>query len=166
MGKGLIIGIIIAVIVILIFIFSFGSFGSERTTSTDSEITNGNDLPELEGDELGTGIGTPPEVLMPNTVEMSSSGFSPSSLTINAGDTVTFLAISSNIWPASDIHPTHRNYPGSDISKCNTAEADNIFDACRGIPNGNSYSFTFTEVGTWNYHNHFSPGRRGTIIVQ
>ena len=175
MGKGLTIGIIIvAIIVVLILIFSIGNFGSKETTT----------LPEIEEDEIGPGIGTPPDVLNPteptqppqqptapqpqtHTVEISSSGFSPSPLTINAGDTVRFLAVdNSNRWPASAFHPTHTAYPGSNINKCGTAEESMIFDSCKGIPNGQSFSFTFTEIGTWYYHDHLSTSKTGAIIVQ
>jgi len=82
-----------------------------------------------------------------------SSGFSPSTLTIKAGDTVTFKnSCSKDVWPASDPHPTHSDYPA--------------FDPGKAIPPGGEWSFTFTKVGTWGYHNHLQPGQIGTIIVQ
>ncbi|MEK6824273.1 MAG: hypothetical protein AABY02_00300, partial [Nanoarchaeota archaeon] len=63
-------------------------------------------------------------------------------------------------------HPSHKNYPGSDIAKCGTSEASTIFDACKGLAQGESYSFTFNEVGSWNYHDHLNPNLRGTVIVE
>ena len=85
---------------------------------------------------------------------------------INKGDIVLFLNEgSSKSWPASDVHPTHTVYPNSGISKCGTVEEENIFDACKGLANGESYSFTFNEIGTWTYHDHLKPYVGGTIVV-
>jgi len=87
------------------------------------------------------------------TVEITSSGFNPSSVTINSGDTVKFVnRDSSRHQPASNPHPIHTDYPG--------------FDARRGLATGESYSFTFTRKGTWGFHDHLNPGTTGTIIVQ
>lgn len=95
-----------------------------------------------------------------NIVEMSS-GFSPQTLTIQAGQSVIFKNIDTRaIWPASDPHPVHSDYPepGGCISS--------TFDACKGIEPGKSWEFTFTEKGTWTYHDHLGPGMKGTIVVE
>jgi len=68
-------------------------------------------------------------------------------------------------WPASAMHPTHTVYPGSDIQKCGTPEAGKIFDACRGLNTGETWSFQFNEVGKWNFHDHLNAGKFGSIIV-
>ena len=68
------------------------------------------------------------------TVEITLSGFSPKTLTINKGDTVTWVnKLSRQSWPASAVHPTHKSYPGSGIEKCGTSEENQIFDACSGL---------------------------------
>ena len=96
------------------------------------------------------------------TIEMSSSGFSPKTVTVSVGDTVTWTSVDGQLyWPASIVHPTHTVYPNSGISKCG-GSAD-IFDACGAM---DSFSFTFNEAGEWSYHNHLSPGRTGTVIVE
>ncbi len=101
-----------------------------------------------------------------HTIEITSSGFSPNSLEIESGDSVKFVNLKSvESWPASDIHPTHTLYPGSGSSKCGTAEEENIFDACRGLQTGESYTFTFNEKGSWGYHDHLRASSKGTIIV-
>lgn len=99
-----------------------------------------------------------------HTVEITDSGFVPSEITIAKGDTVTFVNMGGSSWPASNIHPTHTIYPGSDISKCGTGAA--IFDACRGLAEGESFSFKFDEVGEWKYHDHLRASLRGTVTVQ
>lgn len=101
------------------------------------------------------------------TIAVDETGFAVKSLTIAAGTTVTFVNNGQGLhWPASDVHPVHAEYPGSNISKCGTAEASSIFDACHGLATGEKYSFTFNEVGTWGFHDHLAPAHTGTIIVQ
>lgn len=102
-----------------------------------------------------------------NIIEVTSEGFNPKSLTIKQGDKVTWVnKITEDSWPASALHPTHNVYPGSDIEKCGTAEEKNIFDACKGLKEGESYGFTFNEKGTWRYHDHLNTKSFGSIIVE
>ncbi len=102
-----------------------------------------------------------------HTVEITSDGFNPSVLVVSSGTTVTFVnAYSVHSWPASDAHPTHRAYPGSDINKCNSVARNSIFDACTRLEQGESYSFTFNERGSWKYHDHLNPRNTGTIMVE
>nr|MBI4156538.1 hypothetical protein [Candidatus Woesearchaeota archaeon] len=100
-------------------------------------------------------------------IELTSEGFNPKSLTIKQGQKVTWVnKISEETWPASAMHPTHKVYPGSDIEKCGTSEESNIFDACKGLKEGESYGFTFNEKGTWRYHDHLNIKNTGSIIVE
>ena len=102
-----------------------------------------------------------------HSVSITSTGFEPQTITIKAGDNVVWTNNGdSQHWPASAVHPTHKTYPGSDIQKCQTAEEQNIFDACKGFGPEETYTFTFNEKGKWNYHDHLVPGRFGTINVQ
>jgi plastocyanin len=88
-----------------------------------------------------------------NTVNMEADGFSPSSLTVQSGDTVTFENTSDeDKWPASNVHPTHELYPE--------------FDAKNAVLPGESYSFTFERTGSWGYHDHLNPELQGTIVVE
>ena len=99
-------------------------------------------------------------------IAYTDNGYSPGTLTISKGDTVTFKNESSrDMWPATAIHPSHTVYPGSGIGKCDTLKEANIFDACRRIAPGGEYAFTFGEVGEWNYHDHLRSTNWGTITV-
>lgn len=87
-----------------------------------------------------------------NMVTLIDSGFSPSTITIKSGQSVTFVNNSSSpARVASDPHPIHNGYPG--------------LDALKGSNPGESYTFTFTKVGTFGYHNHLNPSTKGTVIV-
>ncbi len=95
-------------------------------------------------------------------ITYTTDGFSPKTVTINKGQAVRWINQGGgDMWVASAMHPTHTVYPGSDIKKCGTAA--NIFDQCG---NGDSYEFTFNEVGEWGYHNHSRANHFGKVIVQ
>ena len=96
-----------------------------------------------------------------NTIEITSTGFVPSTLTINKGEPVNFINKDLNThWPASDPHPLHNGYP--EQGGCIGSK----FDACKPLANGEVWTFTFDIVGTWHYHDHLHPYLKGTIIVK
>lgn len=98
----------------------------------------------------------PPPAATPgqNVVIYTDSGFSPGTLTIKQGQTVTFEnQSSSGMSVASNPHPTHTDYP----------EFDQYKSSQRGQQ---TYTFTFEKVGRWGFHNHLNPSSGGTIIVQ
>jgi plastocyanin len=108
-----------------------------------------------------TTVASPPEPAMEETREVFDVGaevryeygrFIPESVTIEVGQAVRWVnKDSETMWPASDVHPTHQEYPG--------------FDVGRPIPFGSSYSFTFSRLGTWRYHNHMNPEATGMVVV-
>ena len=167
----IIIGVIIAIVLIAggYYLFDGGEEIEERATGLDESLRPIEDLNEIVVDENNQDSDSEADTETPSehTIEFTSSGYSPSTLTINKGDTVTFINnADTKTWPASNVHPTHTIYPNSDIKKCGTSVEDSIFDACRGLEKGETYSFTFNEVGSWQYHDHLSSNKKGTIIVQ
>lgn len=94
-------------------------------------------------------------------ITYTDSGYSPSSLQIKVEDTVIFKNESSqSMWPASAMHPTHKDYPTTGGCLGST------FDACKGVQPGDSWSFKFDIPGTWKYHNHLTPNDFGVIVVE
>ena len=89
----------------------------------------------------------------------------PSTVHISIGQNVTWINDDQAFWPASNLHPTHTAYPGSNIIKCFTSEKDIIFDACETKGTGETYTFAFNTVGSWRFHDHINPQAAGTIIV-
>lgn len=86
------------------------------------------------------------------SVSVISSGYSPATVTVKAGTVVTWTNNSGgNIFIASDPHPTHTDLPALSSGT---------------VANGGTYSFTFTQKGTWGYHDHLDPTTKGTVIVQ
>ncbi len=158
MNKWLVI-IVVAVIIlagaILIFGKNRGNNSGEPVVGVEMPVPGAEGVEEMIVNTEG------------RRVTYTDAGFSPNPLTVKKGETVTFVNESASpFWPASAMHPTHKVYPGSDIGKCGTAEAFKIFDACRGVPVGESWSFTFNEVGSWNYHDHLNTKNFGKIIVE
>ena len=118
---------------------------------------------EEGGHEMMNGEGT----MMDHAVVYSADGYTPKELTIKKGDRVTFRNESvRETWPASAMHPSHTAYPGSSVGKCGTTEESQIFDACRGLKQGEEWSFVFGESGEWFYHDHLNSSMFGKIIVQ
>lgn len=101
-----------------------------------------------------------------NTVYLTASGFQPSELTIEQGETVTWINnASSPMWVGSDRHPTHTQYEGTTLREhCqNGDQTGAAFDQCS---TGDRFSFTFEKTGEWGYHNHENAGQTGTVIVE
>jgi plastocyanin len=97
------------------------------------------------------------------TIDYTSLGFSPKTLTIPVGTRVTFVNQGAGeMWVASDEHPSHTQYSGTDRESHCPDPGGLAFDQCG---NGALYTFTFTKVGTWAYHNHRNDDDRGTIVV-
>jgi plastocyanin len=88
---------------------------------------------------------TPPE----NTIGMANDKFSPVTMTINRGETITWVNSDEEVHTAT-----------SDISEGGWNTGD--------IAPGTSRSITFHSAGTYPYHclYHFSMGMKGTIIVK
>jgi plastocyanin len=78
----------------------------------------------------------------PAVVHMKDFAFQPSSLTVQAGDTVTF---------ENDDDVTHNV----------TADAFKSGD----VDGGKSWKYTFSKAGTYNYVCTYHPGMNGTITV-
>ncbi len=100
-------------------------------------------------------------------VEITASGFSPKTIVINSGETVSF--VNKDVqphWPASNMHPVHNTYPGSGIEKCQSSERNSIFDACGELAPDEEFTFTFTEKGNWPFHDHLHPSLIGVVTVR
>jgi plastocyanin len=159
MNKNLVI-IVLAILVLAIFLYYF--FTKFRAPTLAPELPQPPTPPVFEVPTTSTPT-TTSEVI----IKITTDGFEPKEVEISKGTKVTWVNEQSNpSWPASAVHPTHEVYPGSSIKKCDTPEKDKIFDACRGLNQGESWSFIFNEVGEWYYHDHLNPSLKGKIVVK
>ncbi|HLB66775.1 MAG TPA: cupredoxin domain-containing protein [Candidatus Saccharimonadales bacterium] len=86
------------------------------------------------------------------TITYTDSGFSPSTLFVNAGDSVLIKNDSSNDLDfESNPHPVH-----TDNTELNAGT----------IENGGSKTITLTEPGTWGFHNHDNSAHSATVEVK
>lgn len=86
-------------------------------------------------------------------VRIGPEGFTPASVSIKKGEIVTWINEDpgGDHWPASGPHPTHADYPE--------------FDPKEPLIPGQSWTFKFNKVGTWEYHDHLIPKKIGTVTV-
>jgi plastocyanin len=134
--KYVIIGVIAAVLII-------GGFATLQSQASSPSINS--TTPTENNTQMNPSEGT--------TVEYTEQGFTPKTITVKVGTTVTWVNKDSDpMWVASNPHPIHTDLPG--------------FDALKQIPTGETYSYTFTKVGNWGYHNHLNPSNTGTVVVE
>ena len=115
----------------------------------------------------GEVVVSPSPVISKNLVTYTDEGYSPNTITIKKGETVTWKNKSSmTMWTASGVHPVHTAYTGTNIANCGTPASLNQFDACIGVAPGQSWSFKFDLRGTWGYHNHTNASHWGKIVVE
>ncbi|MDE2078922.1 MAG: hypothetical protein KGI73_00895 [Patescibacteria group bacterium] len=169
---------LVAVVLIIggVWYFSSSNSGNESGEYGNPAATQNINLAPTTGATETSGAGsqaTPatqgPGAAAPQTVTVTYDGssFSPSTINIHTGDTVTFVDSSSNpMWVASGVHPTHTVYDGTDRSThCATGyTGPTPFDECQASTA--SYSFTFTKTGTWPFHNHVNPSATGKVVVE
>lgn len=82
----------------------------------------------------------------PNTVTIDNFSFTPASLTVKAGTTVT--------WTNKDDIPH------------GVAATNNAFKKSAALDTDESFSFTFATPGTYQYFCYLHPKMVGTIVVQ
>lgn len=167
MGKKIVVVIIALIVIVggylLVTNMSKSVPGQEDNVPTDSQTNNNQEAPvvnvEVESDAVKT--------TTTHAVAYTDTGFSPSTLTVKAGDTVIFKNQSSgNMWVGSAMHPTHMVYSGTNLQQhCPDAD-NNDFDQCQNVATGTSWAFTFTKVGSWGYHNHSNSTHFGKITVE
>lgn len=100
---------------------------------------------QLEEEVLGT------KIQGPNDVTYDGSSFSPSNVTIDEGESVTWTNSSQITFDlASNSHPSHTNFPALNKGDVGPGETATV---------------TFNDSGTYGYHNHSNASQTGTIIV-
>jgi plastocyanin len=145
---------IIIVIVLLVIAGSALAVWSNNQTANERDVTQTNQeatttTPTPNATSSANEEAGDDSRAIQNEVVYGNNGFTPSNLSVSVGSTVTFTNKSSrDMWVGSDPHPQHTDY--------------SAFDQRRG---GKTYSFTFTESGTYEFHNHLSPSHTGTITV-
>jgi len=86
------------------------------------------------------------------TVNLTANGFEPATVTIKAGETVVWVNKSGDTATVnSNNHPTHLLYPPLNLGQ---------------FANGGKLQLTFDKPGSYGYHNHLDPSKKGIVVVQ
>ncbi|MEK6895468.1 MAG: cupredoxin family copper-binding protein [Nanoarchaeota archaeon] len=133
-------GLVITLVVLAILIIGIGGF----YFYSGSYSSSGN-IPSSSGSNTQSGSSNTPSQNS-KSVEIKSFAFSPSTLTVNVGDSVTWT-----------------NY--DDVKHTVTSDSGSELDS-EMLSKGQTYSHTFNTPGTYAYHCTPHPGMKGTIVVQ
>ena len=171
------VGIVIAAIIIIAgawYLFTphdTAAPGTATATTTTDDMGAMNTTGTANGTTVTTSTTTTTTAIpgQPLTVTYTKNGFNPSSFSVQVGTTVTWVNNSTQqLEVAVDPHPTHTSYDGTTRAEhcvANAPVSSTTFDECVPINPGESWSFTFTKVGSWGYHNHLLPNDTGTVTV-
>jgi plastocyanin len=87
-------------------------------------------------------------------VSVTEEGFSPATIQIKKGESVTWTNVSGGVHQiASDPHPVHDNLPG-------------LFSE-EALQPDDSFTYQFEDSGTFTYHDHLNPFTfQGIVIVE
>ncbi len=155
----------IGIIVVLLIVIAGGWYLLSGTPAkapvTETPVSN--QMPVVGSTTPETTV----ENALPNVIiAYTDQGFSPKSVNVSLGTTITFVNQSSKeMWVASAKHPDHTVYSGTSLSQHCPDTTNASFDGCVAVSSGNSFSFTFNKEGEWKYHNHVDATQFGTVIV-
>lgn len=154
-------GVIIVLIIVVAGGWYFLSDTKVKAPNTQTSTTN--QMPIISSTTTDMVVETAPSDA---TVAYTEKGFSPKSIAVTLGTTVTFVNQSSEgMWVASAAHPTHIIYSGISLNQHCPDTTNAAFDECAAVASGDSFSFTFNKEGTWKYHNHMNASQTGVVIV-
>ena len=126
---------------------------TEVPESTGKDQTNNSTAtPDYTPPETDSGGESPAPNIPVTQIAYDGTVYTPSTVNIKKADYVFFKNNSDgNFWPASASHPTHTDYPE--------------FDPKKPVASGETFKFQFTQVGSWNFHDHLNPKVYGVVTV-
>lgn len=143
MSKNTTIGLVVLVLAILLGWYFLQSQKTQAPTP----------VPQASPQIPATESAQPSEAIDENVVKVSTSGFLPKDITIQAGESVTWMnEDNENHQVLSAVHPTHQLYP-----PLNTVEL---------LKTGEKKSLSFPTAGTYKYHDHLNPSFTGSVTVE
>ncbi len=152
MSKSVLIGIVVILVLGAIFYFnsmkSSGNSSLYGNTPTSSATPSSSTIPSAMPSNSANPTNSPAgstQTSAKNAVQIANYSFSPASLTVKVGDSVTWTN-------------------GDSLGHSATAD-DGSFDT-GVLSSGQSGSTTFSKAGTYTYHCSVHPSMKGTIVVQ
>jgi plastocyanin len=135
-------------LVVSVAVVACGSTAATATPAAPASSAPPSSSPAAETPTPAEATPTPeasPSGSVQDAVTISGFAFSPASITVPVGTKVT--------WTNQDT-ATH-----------NIISDDGSTFSSPGVPNGGTFSFTFTAAGTFAYHCGIHPSMKGTVIV-
>jgi len=137
-------------VLVLVLTFALILSACSKYKSNGSAAQNATDKPAA----VAT---TADEVSGAVTISAADSGFSPSSVTIKAGESITWVnRTSKEVEVGSAKHPTHSENPeltgGEFVIKLAPGETKTVSAG--------------SKVGTWGYHDHLNPSAFGKVVIE
>lgn len=135
---------IIIIVIIVVIVIGGGAYFLNKNNSSEMQMKN---MPiQTQGQKQASPAESSSQAKAgKNAVTIQNFAFSPATITIKAGQSVT--------WTNED-----------SIGHSATAD-DNSFDT-GVLPQGQSKSITFAKAGTYTYHCSVHPNMKATVIVQ
>lgn len=148
---------VVGIVAVLGTMYLWWSSSQNSVPATPASFQN-SPLPTSANGAAGTSV---PRAV---AVTFNGSGFSPQSVTVAQGGTVTFASTGALMWVASDPYPLQNGYDGTTEQQHCAQGYPGLapFDQCSS---GTSFSFTFDKVGTWGYHDYLEQSAAGTVTV-
>ena len=145
-------GIVAVVVVVIIAIAAWYIFGNKNSNNSslygnNNNSSASNQTPSGSNNTPANGANSS-QTQSTNKVTIANMAFSPSQITVNKGDTVTWTNNDSTTHTVTD-----------DLSNVGGPSSGDIAP-------GSTYSFTFTKSGSFQYHCSIHPSMRGTIVVK
>jgi len=155
MKTSTLVGIIIAAIIVIGGVYWYmqrpsSQPGYQSTSGQTSEYGAPNTQPNqpsqtpTQTQPTQTGVSASATVSAPVSVDISNFAFSPATVTVKKGTTIT--------WTNRDTAP-------------HTVTGNNGGPSSQQLSQGMSYSYTFATTGTFSYHCAVHPTMHGTVVV-
>ena len=153
MNQKIIIG---GIVVIVILAVGWFFFSTNQTKTEKPAATTQSEVPAATSSaDTATEKAEPQTSSSDNTVTYTDFGFSPQSLTVKSGESITWVNdSSSSVQVGSASHPTHT---------INQEITSNQFVV--ELAPEESAKVQLTKTGEWGYHDHLKPSMTGTITV-
>lgn len=146
MNKLVVTGVVVAAVALVggsVLLANMSS--NDKDTSTASSSMNASDMPANSSSSSSQSESNTSTAA--DKVEIKGYAFTPASITVKAGTTVT--------WTNQD-----------DVRHDVMTDTEGKGPSSELLAKGESYSFTFTEPGTYTYHCSPHPYMKGTVIVE
>jgi plastocyanin len=143
-----------AIIIVLALIILGALFyqANQRTATVTSPSPSPSERPSAAASPSASLNSSPATSATPVTVDFTSSGFSPRTITVASGTTITFKnSTSEEVQPSSNPHPQHTLNPELNVGI---------------VQPGGSKTVTATQKGSWGMHDHLDPSMTLTVVVQ